>query len=363
VAHDQNTPDDPSGGGPSLEGYLYQVDISIWAALDLLLAKRLAQQLVLEPASKEDLEATLAEDEPGRLAARIVVNSATLLVMQAKLRNTGPWKVRGLTSLLQHGTDRLPAADRLKDPRVNYLLVASADVDGVARNLQVTGFGETPKADALPATIAAAVPKNAGGRIGILASADPEWVEWKLRELLEEAFRVPHSQLESCKAALRNAALERMRGVGGGVWTREQLEHFIKAHDGYLASSLEAETFVKPTNWSDLKRALTEHNAVIITGASGTGKTTAAQVLLGELRAEIPGMTVVHIQHGPEEVRADNHAGPVVFAIEDPWGKYRLDPRSQPWNDEVDMVIRLDNTRQQASWALRPATASIWSVA
>jgi hypothetical protein len=52
--HD-DTPDNASGGGTSLKGYLYQLDISIWAALDLLLAKKLAQQLVLEPASKEDL--------------------------------------------------------------------------------------------------------------------------------------------------------------------------------------------------------------------------------------------------------------------------------------------------------------------
>ncbi len=340
---DDDTPDNASGGGTSLEGYFYQVDISIWAALDLLLAKKLAQQLVLEPASKEDLEATLAENEPGRLAAHIDMGASTLLVLQAKLRNTGPWKVGGLASLLQHGTDREPAAERLKDPRVYYLLVTSADVDGVARSLRVTGFGERPKAKTLPATIAAVVPPDTGGRIGILASADPERVEWKIKELLEGAFRVPHSKLEACKRALRDAALERMRGVGDGVWTREQLEYVIKQHDGYFASSLESETFVKPTNWSDLKRALTENYAVIITGASGTGKTTAANVLLAELRTEIPGITPVHILHGPQEVRAGTHAEPVVFVIEDPWGKYRLDPRSEPWNDEIDKLLATAN--------------------
>jgi hypothetical protein len=339
MTDDEDTPDNASGGGTSLDGYFYQVDISIWAALDLLLAKKLAQQLVLEPASKEDLEATLANDEPGRLAAKVDINASTLLVVQAKLRNTGPWKAGALASLLQHGTDRPPAAERLKDPRVTYLLVTSADIDGKARSLRLSGFGERPKANDLPPTIAAVVPKNAGGRIGVLASADPERVEWKLRELLERAFRVPHSELEACKKALRDAALERMRGVGGGVWTREQVERVIREHDGYLATSLEAETFVRPTNWDDLKRALTENNAVIITGASGTGKTTAANVLLGELRAEIPGFTPVHILHGLEEVRADNHAEPVVFVIEDPWGKYRLEPRSQPWNDEIDKQL------------------------
>jgi len=79
-------------------------------------------------------------------------------------RKTGPWKVGELASLLQHGTDRLSAAERLKDSQVNYLLVTSADVDGVARQ---GSFGESPKKLKLPAMIARAVPKDAAGRIGI----------------------------------------------------------------------------------------------------------------------------------------------------------------------------------------------------
>jgi hypothetical protein len=82
-------------------------------------------------------------------------------------RKTGPWKVGELASLLQHGTDRLSAAERLKDSQVNYLLVTSADVDGVARTLRQGSFGESPRKLKLPAMIARAVPKDAAGRIGI----------------------------------------------------------------------------------------------------------------------------------------------------------------------------------------------------
>ena len=70
-------------------------------------------------------------------------------------------------------------------------------MDGVARTLRQGSFGENPKKLKLPATIAKAVPKDAAGRIGILANADFERVQWKLRELLEGAFRVPHSRLEA----------------------------------------------------------------------------------------------------------------------------------------------------------------------
>lgn len=51
-------------GGYSIAGYEYQIDVSIWLALDLVLANRLAQELVLEPASEEDIEANLTEAEP-----------------------------------------------------------------------------------------------------------------------------------------------------------------------------------------------------------------------------------------------------------------------------------------------------------
>ncbi|MBB4375257.1 hypothetical protein GGD63_008106 [Bradyrhizobium sp. cir1] len=48
-----------SSGGTSLDGYFDQLDVSILTALDLVLAKKVARNVVLEPASEEDLEAEL----------------------------------------------------------------------------------------------------------------------------------------------------------------------------------------------------------------------------------------------------------------------------------------------------------------
>jgi hypothetical protein len=105
-------------------------------------------------------------------------------------------------------------------------------------------LGEWPKTAALPPTIATAVPTTAAGRLGILSSIDLEKIAGRLRTLLEDAFRVPHSRLEDCKAVLRDEALKRMRGAGHGVWTRVDLETVIRSHDGYIASSSEVESFV-----------------------------------------------------------------------------------------------------------------------
>jgi hypothetical protein len=63
------------------------------------------------PASWEDLEAELDEDQLGPISS-LTPLAGRKLVIQAKLRNTGPWDVAALERLLKHGEDREPAATR-----------------------------------------------------------------------------------------------------------------------------------------------------------------------------------------------------------------------------------------------------------
>ncbi|MBY5558108.1 hypothetical protein J0664_32565 (plasmid) [Rhizobium leguminosarum] len=53
----QDGQDAAGAGAYSLAGYDYQIDVSIWLALDLLLANKVAQSIELEPATEEDIEA------------------------------------------------------------------------------------------------------------------------------------------------------------------------------------------------------------------------------------------------------------------------------------------------------------------
>lgn len=89
-------------GAPAFEGYLYQVDVSVWTALDLILAKKLAAAVELEPCSQEDIEAQLSENGPGRVTLG-AATSQRLLVIQAKLRSGESWKVNAIAALLKHG--------------------------------------------------------------------------------------------------------------------------------------------------------------------------------------------------------------------------------------------------------------------
>ncbi len=47
-----STPDDKGSGGDALAGLDYQIDVSVWLALDLILANRLTDELELEPPAR-----------------------------------------------------------------------------------------------------------------------------------------------------------------------------------------------------------------------------------------------------------------------------------------------------------------------
>lgn len=330
--------EDEVSGAAGLEGYLYQVDVSIWVALDFVVAKQLATHVVLEPVGQEDLEAPFEETELGAVRTQTPL-AGRQLVVQAKLRNTGSWTLRSLGDLLLHGTRRESAAARLeRDRDAAFLIITSADLHGEARKLRIPSLNAQGWPTALPATIRKLAP-SADGRLAVLGAEDPWKLERKLWELLEEGFRVPRARRQTCLDALRAAALERMRGVAGGRWTRDEIVAVLQAHDGRLVRSAERESFVAPTNWGELRSALQTNHGVVIAGTSGTGKTTAARVLAEEMEDRTSGLSIVTIDQGPEQVRADRTAEPVLYLIDDPWGHYRFEPQARPWNDELGRLL------------------------
>ncbi|WP_174278473.1 hypothetical protein [Sphingomonas bacterium] len=326
-------------GAASLAGYEYQVDVSVWLALDLVLVSHLTEQLELEPASQEDLEAELADTTPGRLVSRLPMKGYTLVV-QAKRRCGDAWTPSTLRTLLKHGSEgRKSAAERLKNPTARYLLVTSAGLNGPAKKLGRRHAGSWPRAAAMPTMISKAFTHSFAGRVAVVANQDDERLLGDIDRLLLEGCRVPKARLADCRRKLREDARSRIARAGGGHWLRSDLEEVIREHDGYLASSPELEHYVHPTNWSDLRAAMAERSAAIIIGTSGTGKTLATKMLYEELRKEVAGLARRPVLLGPTELRSDATPRPVLFDIEDPWGRFDFDPASRPWNDQLTDVL------------------------
>lgn len=331
-----------SGAQAALDGYEYQLDVSVLTALRLMLITKSASRITLEPANEEDLEADLEPATPGRVRPSANVTDGYKLVVQVKLRNSGPWSIGDFNALLKHGTARRPAKHHLDDPDTRYLLITSADVAGVARKLLVQGLEEWPEEQALPSSLSKTLPHKPGGRIAIWGVLTERLLDLEINEILGSLLRVPKSRLVVCRTRLRDEARQRMRGTSPGVWTREDLLSIVRGCGGYLASAPQLEAFVPPANYQNLSKLLERRNAIVITGPSGTGKTLTALALvdLARQRPSAPEIIQVNVSNGPASTRTLTDTGPKLFYVEDPWGQVSLRGGADAWTEQLPRLLR-----------------------
>ncbi|MFL9864031.1 hypothetical protein PQR67_07625 [Paraburkholderia fungorum] len=331
---------DDLGGNPSLDGWHYQCDVSVLAALDLLVVNRVAKVLQLEPATQEDLEAEL---QAPQVSSSTVVDGERLIV-QAKLRRTGQWTPASLRDLVEHGEKRPSALKLLEDAKVRYVLFTSADVSGTLGALQVDALLERPGDDDLPAAVFPATHvKSAAGRFAVLAQYNEARVVEKIDAYLLSPLGIPRERHEACREELRKVAMSGMRT--GYAWPRIDVEAIIKNHGGSIPSERDRK-FVPPTNWDDIVAQMDKRNAIVITGPSGTGKTTVAKALYQHYRSVVPGINYVEPQ-GPGELKARPDAGPTLFYVEDPWGKYEIGTNTAAWTTELQERLLKASAQQK----------------
>jgi hypothetical protein len=333
---------DLTGAAAALAGYDYQVDVSVLAAIRLMLISKSATRVTLEPANQEDLEVDLEPDRPGRVEPRAALTTGRKLVIQVKWRTGEPWSIEDFKGLLNHGKKRKPARDHLKDPKTNYLLVTSAAAKGGALDLLVGGFEESADQHNFPASLVGTLPANAAGRVAVWGGLTPELVASKLRDAMTDLLHVPSVRQGKLLEALREEAKKRMRLGIPGEWRREDLVDTVRRHGGHLASSSKLDDFVPPSNFKRMKDQLENEGAIVIKGPSGTGKTQSA-LMLCELARKRNGaleFIVVKPTDAPASTRKLIDTGPTLFYIEDPWGQYSLLGGSEAWTQQLPGLLR-----------------------
>lgn len=336
-------PESVAGGAKSaLDGYEYQLGVSVLAALRLMLITKSASRITLEPANEEDLESDLEPATPGRVQPSANVADGYKLVVQVKLRNSGPWSITDFEALLKRGTTRRPAKHHLDDPGTRYLLITNADASGVARDLLVQGLEEWPEEQTFPASLSGTLLHAPEGRIAIWGVLTERLLDLEINDILGSLLRVPQSRQAECRARLRDEARRRMRGTSPGVWTREDLLSVIRGCGGYLASAPQLEAFVPPANYQALSDLLERRNGLVITGPSGTGKTWTALALVDQARQRpsAPEIIQVNVNNGPSSMRTLTDTGPKLFYVEDPWGQYSLRGGADVWTEQLPRLLR-----------------------
>ncbi len=330
------------GAEAALAGYEYQLDVSVLAALRLMVVNNSTDRVTLEPANEEDLEADLEHYLPGRVVPSSRVSGGYKLVVQIKLWNGEPWSVEDFIRLLKHGKVRTPAFKHLENIDTHFLLVTNAGVKGVAMDLQVADFEESPDPQNFPTSLNDTLKHQPEGRVAIWGGLTPRQVLLEIDHILSVVLRIPHPQRENCRKALQEHARERMRGSSSGLWTKIDLLKILSRHGGYVSSSEELKVFVEPANFSSMLALLEKRNAIVISGSSGTGKTMAALKMceLVQLKGGGLNLAIISPNDGPSAVRRDMRAGPTLFYIEDPWGEFSLHSQADSWATQLPKLLR-----------------------
>jgi hypothetical protein len=331
-----------AGAAAAQRGFDYQRDVSVLAALQLLLISHVTDALTLEPENDEDMEANLALSEPGSIMPIAQVFSGQKLVMQVKLDNGDPWSLTDVKRILTHGKRRKPARDLLADTSVRYLLVTNAGCAGGTKKIEVEGFLEQPDTTDFPASLRSTLPHAPEGRVAIWGTL----TESLLKLEIDRAFsllKIPLDRQDDCLQDLRSEAKRRSLGYYGGVWLGTDLQTSIGQFGGSWSAVGDLELFVAPSNFPKLLDLLEKKNAVILAGPSGIGKTWSALALCDAARKSEPTLQlqVVESQSSPSNIRVSSSAaGPTLVYIEDPWGQYSVYPSGAAWAAQLPSMLR-----------------------
>ena len=91
-----------SGGNTGFAGYEYQIEATVWLALELMLARSVTEKMVIEPPSQEDVEATVQDPADAALGLALE-DSTSRLAFQIKSRSSAPWSASDFSKTIARG--------------------------------------------------------------------------------------------------------------------------------------------------------------------------------------------------------------------------------------------------------------------
>ncbi len=143
---------------PGFPGYEYQIEVTIWVALDLRLAKVATDEVMIEPRSEEDLEAAVTH--PAAASLRLTAQGVRLdLILQAKTRSGSPWPATAIADVLlgkdvddadRGGKRSRPLAMLKNDPERRYIFVTNEASAWALRPHEGANLFDFPEVHDLP---------------------------------------------------------------------------------------------------------------------------------------------------------------------------------------------------------------------
>lgn len=337
-------------GLPSYRGYEYQILVSVWLGLDLLLVRQLCDCLTVEPDCWEDVEANLGADaEQAGASVHGADAAGGPLRIQIKHR-AGQWDPTSFGSLMRGSvrpTGKRGPAQRetplqalLRDPLLRYVLVTDTDCSPRLREFVVDSVGKPSSAERLPGK----APKQANEagvapRVAVLPGMHEAFLVGEVTRLLGEAGHVASDFRHACLEELKMAIRSRLLGDADRIWTSDELCAALRRFEGVPLEPAELSDYVPPHNFHAIERQLNEVFRLVLAGAPGTGKTLTARKLIHDLRSLSEPFRVVEPTSPSEVSRLLDEAHRHLFYLADPWGHHKPSSNEDLWASELPKLL------------------------
>lgn len=330
-------------GLPPYRGYEYQIVVSVWIALDLMLERRLCDSVEIEPASQEDIAAELLV--PSELAETTLDASVADGPIHVQIKHrASSWNEADFRGLLEpaqkQGTRGPPPRERALvrlqvNPKLRYLLITDAEIHANLKRLVVASIGDESSAQAIDSLTDRA---EIASRIAVMEKRLQRYVERDIDEILERVGNVPAGRASACRYEIIEAVRKRLLGKREPRLDLAEVEEILERHQGRPPSA--GGDFVQPFIYAELLRRLEEPpHALILVGPPGIGKTAAALELI-EVHRRMQRPFEVLSDPRPYQVRTTlRRSGRFLFYFEDPWGSYKPADEASLWADELPRLI------------------------
>jgi hypothetical protein len=346
---------DETGGTSGYRGYEYQILVTVWLALKLMVEKQACGEIEVEPASHEDIAAKL--DVPPNSATGVIglTTAEVQLDVQVKSRDSGQWTESEFLKVLEP-PPRQPAGDstattkqrrqagrlrplaRLREiPARHYLFMTNAQLHPRLRDFAVKTIGIRSVARRLPVAKQPVDAEALAPRVGVLAQLTNEHLALEIGDLLRRGGHVQPSQVKSCIADLHSVVRQRLLKEVDGIWKRAEIEAILRKYGGLPTPP---RGLVPPSNMSEIQARL-KTGRLILTGSSGTGKTFVAEHLEHEHRTADEPYDIITADAGIGQIRSFlDQPGRHLFVFHDPWGHYQLESNADFWRSELPKLFR-----------------------
>ncbi|WP_052573434.1 HEAT repeat domain-containing protein [Haloferula sp. BvORR071] len=341
-----STNDSQTGGTVGYRGYDYQILVTVWLALKLMVQSRNCVSIEVEPASSEDVEAHLDTDPDEATSTVGAQLGLKRLDVQVKWKSD-QWTASSFKGVLRidsnstlsnvenSGKRPSPLARLEENTESQFLFVTNAQMGAQVARFDITEIGQLSAATLVPDE-PAAYSVSLVQRIGALSQMTPERLKLEIKEVLSQHGHVPPSRLEACLEDLGREVRRRLLRQIGAAWTLESLKATLVRFGGFPPP---IEGFIPPENF-DLIDAKLAAGAVLVQGSPGTGKTFIGELLQHRHRTDSHPFEIHNADDGYHAIRTALGApGRHLFVFDDPWGHYQLEEKAKLWAGELPKLL------------------------